>query len=202
MSIVDEKFQIRSNQPSVEYARWLQYRIDKIREDIEQKSITGGLKSYADEAIFDCECKIKEVSGLLYHCYDLYYLGELEELKIHCSETSIKSIERCFANPDKLTTDIYFQFADNYRIKDFNTLALSTSEIILDIGELSVITVFFFPIGYSASDLEFDSDDLRIASVNPEGVIIAVSAGKTTVTVRTKDGRHIVECLVSVVPDL
>lgn len=201
MQTIDKGFQIKSNRPSVEYARWLQYRIDRIEEDVKKKGIKGDLKQCADNLIHDFQNIIKEVSGFHYQCYDMYYLGKIENVKECCSPKTFDVIEYTFLNPDSRMSDIYMHFAEEYHVKNFNGLSLSETELVMDIGELKEIAFHFIPDGYFVKDMEFESSDFRIAIVNTKGIVRAVSEGQTTIIVKTKDGIYKTEFMVCVLPE-
>ena len=75
-------------------------------------------------------------------------------------------------------------------------VSISSFFIRLDVGEKESIDITY-PDGYSASDFTWTSSDKSVATVS-NGVVVAVGAGSTSVTAKSKDGKYVAVCAVYV----
>ena len=65
-------------------------------------------------------------------------------------------------------------------------------------GESAVVTVSFSPAGATNKAVTFESSDESVATVDEEGNVTGVKAGKATITVTTEDGGKTATCEVTV----
>jgi Bacterial surface proteins containing Ig-like domains len=64
----------------------------------------------------------------------------------------------------------------------------STEDMVLVVGQTGTMTVTITPEDATDKSVTWSSDDTAIATVDENGVITAVAAGTTTITVKTNDG--------------
>ena len=88
---------------------------------------------------------------------------------------------------------------DNSSKATANTLDIDTYFVNLGIGDTYKLSLEDIPEGYDKKDVEFVSDDNKIARVTGDGTITGASGGLTNIRVQTKDKKYSVECAVYVV---
>jgi len=71
-------------------------------------------------------------------------------------------------------------------------------ELSIQIGKSEKLDVTFNPVDYPEKELEWKSDDEKIATVDKNGKVSAKKIGKTTITATTKDGKKKATCKVTV----
>ena len=71
-------------------------------------------------------------------------------------------------------------------------------ELNIKIGSTEKLNVTFNPVDYPDKDVEWKSEDEKIATVDKNGKVTAKKIGKTTITVTTKDGKKSASCKVTV----
>lgn len=79
------------------------------------------------------------------------------------------------------------------------SITLNNSELILNIGDSDTLTATLQPEGTSGN-IEWNSSDSTVASVDGTGLVTAVSAGKTSITASIGDVSA--TCLVTVLPNM
>lgn len=77
-------------------------------------------------------------------------------------------------------------------------LTLDTSNLQMFKGELATIVATIEPYNASEKTITWTSSNKSVATVNPSGVITAVSTGETVITAVTKDGSFQRQCKVTV----
>ena len=77
-------------------------------------------------------------------------------------------------------------------------VSLSQSALNLNVGQSATLTAQLAPSNASNQKIEWSSSNEGVATVK-EGVVIALSAGKTTIGVRTSDGGFTASCTLTVV---
>ena len=77
-------------------------------------------------------------------------------------------------------------------------ISLSIEDLMLEIGDESVIEIASLPKGVKLKDLIWTSSDKNIVTVDKNGKIKALKAGKVTITVKTKDGKYKAKCTITV----
>ena len=81
------------------------------------------------------------------------------------------------------------------------TLDKQTLSILLDSGETKTLVATVAPADAADKRISWASSDESIATVNENGVVTAVAAGTTTITVTTIDGGYTATCEVTVVTE-
>ncbi len=79
------------------------------------------------------------------------------------------------------------------------SITLNNSELVLNIGDSDTLTATLQPEGTSGN-IEWNSSDSTVASVDGTGLVTAVSAGKTSITASVGDVSA--TCLVTVLPNM
>ena len=77
-------------------------------------------------------------------------------------------------------------------------VTLDNTTLTITVGGTSTLTANVAPNDATDKDVTWSSSDSSVATVNTNGVITAVAAGKATVTVTTKDGNKTATCVVTV----
>lgn len=77
---------------------------------------------------------------------------------------------------------------------------LSKTELTMTVGESVTLTYGIIPLDASIKDVSWESGSTTVATVSQSGQIDAISEGKTTITVKTKDGGKTASCTVTVKP--
>lgn len=90
---------------------------------------------------------------------------------------------------------------ENEGIDVGEVLVISDMKVILETGSTKAISVVQVPKGYELKDIVCKSSDSKIATIDNNGVIKAVSEGSTTVIVQTSDGKYTCACSVTVVSE-
>ncbi len=78
------------------------------------------------------------------------------------------------------------------------SITLVKSEIVMEIGEKVTLTATITPDNATDKSLTWSVDDTTIATVSESGEVTALSAGETTLTVKTTSGDKTASCLVKV----
>ena len=78
------------------------------------------------------------------------------------------------------------------------TIELESDSLSLTVGDKVTLKIKALPEGVKLEDLVFETSDGTILTVSEDGVISGLKAGKTTVTVKTKDGSYNTPCEVTV----
>ena len=79
------------------------------------------------------------------------------------------------------------------------SITLNNSELVLNIGDSDTLTATLQPEGTSGN-IEWNSSDSTVASVDGTGLVTAVSAGKTSITASLGDVSA--TCLVTILPNM
>lgn len=88
---------------------------------------------------------------------------------------------------------------ENDSILSSEYLDIDTYFVNLSIGENYTIKIKKIPVGYTQSDVVFESSDNNIIIVDSNGRISSVNSGSATVQVQTRDGKYKQECSVFVI---
>lgn len=75
------------------------------------------------------------------------------------------------------------------------------SSVKISEGDSSALTATVFPADAADKSVSFASADSTVATVDRNGVVKGISAGRTTVTVTTNDGNHKDNCVLEVMPE-
>ena len=96
-------------------------------------------------------------------------------------------------------TVYYRTFREKNPEQEPPSITLNTSELVLNIGDSDTLAATLQPEG-ADGNIEWNSSDSAVASVDDAGLVTAVSAGKTSVTATAGDVSA--ACLVTVLPDM
>lgn len=96
-------------------------------------------------------------------------------------------------------TVYYRTFREKNPEQEPPSITLNTSELVLNIGDSDTLTATLQPEGTSGN-IEWNSSDSTVASVDDAGLVTAVSAGKTSITATFGDVSA--TCLVTVLPNI
>jgi hypothetical protein len=87
-----------------------------------------------------------------------------------------------------------------YNSLPISELTLNRSVLVLEMGgEEVVLTASIKPDCVKEKPLIWESEDINIAAVSNEGVVIPIDIGLTTITVSTEDGIHKATCKIEVI---
>ncbi len=78
-------------------------------------------------------------------------------------------------------------------------VTLSSSKLTLERGQVKRLKATVFPSTAENKAVTWSSSNTRVATVDQQGRVTSVSPGKTTVTVKTKEGKFKAKCKVTVV---
>ncbi len=79
-----------------------------------------------------------------------------------------------------------------------NGIELDNKNIDLTVGEEKEIDIKSLPDGIKIEDLEFTSSDESIVTILENGKIKGLKTGSVTITIKSKDGKYSVNCIVTV----
>lgn len=96
-------------------------------------------------------------------------------------------------------TVYYRTFREKNPEQEPPSITLNTSELVLNIDDSDTLTATLQPEGTSGN-IEWNSSDSTVASVDDTGLVTAVSAGKTSITATFGDVSA--TCLVTVLPNM
>lgn len=96
-------------------------------------------------------------------------------------------------------TVYYRTFREKNPEQEPPSMTLNVSELVLNIGDSDTLTATLQPEG-ADGNIEWNSSDSAVASVDDNGLVTAISAGKTSVTATVGDVSA--TCLVTVLPDM
>jgi len=77
-------------------------------------------------------------------------------------------------------------------------VTLNKTELTLVSGETETLMVTIYPNDAMNKEVVWKSSNPAVATVNDNGLVTAITNGKTTITVTTQDGKKTAECFVSV----
>ena len=100
--------------------------------------------------------------------------------------------------PDPVTV-YYRTFSERNPEQKPSSITLNHSELVLNIGDSATLTATLQPEG-ADGNIEWNSSDSAVASVDDTGLVTAVSAGKASITATAGDVSA--TCLVTVLPDM
>ncbi|NTW72560.1 MAG: hypothetical protein HGA49_10025, partial [Eubacteriaceae bacterium] len=80
------------------------------------------------------------------------------------------------------------------------SISPDVAELTLAAGASSTLTAIILPLNASNKRVVWTSSDITIGTVTPKGIVTALKAGTTTITVRTLDGNKTDSLLVRVIP--
>lgn len=124
---------------------------------------------------------------------DLLKIGkDNSPVKFSIHLENFKPVPECTVNGEKTTEP-----ATEEATIPVGIFALEKSYISIDVGSSAKLGIESLPSGYSASDIIWESKNPDIASVDTNGNISANSAGSTSITVKTKDGKYSISCAVT-----
>ncbi len=96
-------------------------------------------------------------------------------------------------------TVYYRTFREKNPEQESPSMTMNTSELVLNIGDSDTLTATLQPEG-ADGNIEWNSNDSAVASVDDTGLVTAVSAGKASITATAGDVSA--TCLVTVLPDM
>jgi len=79
-------------------------------------------------------------------------------------------------------------------------ITLNKTKLSIYASEKEMLFANIFPSDATEQTLDWESGDISIAEVSDGGLVTAKSSGTTTITVKTRDGKHTASCSVSVSP--
>lgn len=82
--------------------------------------------------------------------------------------------------------------------KQASIFKVNSYNVKVAVGGSAKAEIIELPNGYNRSDIEFNSQNTEIATVNSNGDVTGVSTGSTVVTAQTKDGKYKVSWAVTV----
>lgn len=88
---------------------------------------------------------------------------------------------------------------ESLQVKD--QIGISSYSLLIEKGTAKTIEITALPKGYSLNDLQFQSKNTNIAMVSTSGIVKAVNAGSTIITISSKDGMYSIQCHVLVPSD-
>ena len=77
-------------------------------------------------------------------------------------------------------------------------IILNTSKLTLTVGDVKQISSKVAPENATERELVWSSSNKSVATVDKNGVVIGLKKGTTTITVKTKDGKMVAKCVVTV----
>lgn len=83
-----------------------------------------------------------------------------------------------------------------------NNIVLDSETLTLEIGDEHTLTVTVTPSDADDKTITWTSSNESVATVDRDGKVVAVGAGKASVTVTTADGELDATCAVTVVPEI
>lgn len=83
-------------------------------------------------------------------------------------------------------------------VKAVEGVTLNQASLELDIDQSEQLTATVTPSDATNKRLTWTSSQSDIATVSPDGLVKAIKAGKTEITVTTVDGSHVATCQVTV----
>ena len=81
---------------------------------------------------------------------------------------------------------------------DGEMIVLDSVMLTASTGENQRIVIKKIPEGYTPDDLQFQSGDEKVVTVDENGNFIGVSEGSTVITISTKDGKYKAYCAVTI----
>ncbi|MBR4774999.1 MAG: Ig domain-containing protein, partial [Bacteroidales bacterium] len=79
-----------------------------------------------------------------------------------------------------------------------SSITINQTQITLLINESTVLNATITPSDATNKNVSWSSSDVSVASVNQNGLVTAIKAGITTITVTTEDGNKTASCAVTV----
>ena len=118
--------------------------------------------------------------------------------KWQCHLTVPYGCEQAYMGADQWKEFFFISVADEIKVSD---IVLNFSEISLTEGEEVQLIAEIRPYDASDSSVIWTSGDAAVASVDSSGTVVALSAGRTTITVSAADGSGVyATCEVVVLP--
>ena len=77
-------------------------------------------------------------------------------------------------------------------------VSLNTDELEINVGGTSSLVATVLPINATNKGVSWNSTDPNVATVSDDGVVTAISAGETIITVTTSDGGYTDFCIIKV----
>ena len=86
----------------------------------------------------------------------------------------------------------------NAKIYPVSSVTLVKASVELTEGDVTILTATVNPSNASNKNVYWTSSDQAVATVDNNGKVTAIKAGKTTITVTTEDGGKTATCLVTI----
>lgn len=83
-------------------------------------------------------------------------------------------------------------------IAPVKSVAISPASLSLGVGDVTTVSAVFTPSNATNKKITWSSSNPSVATIDQNGVVTAVRAGNTTITVTTEDGHKTATCPVSV----
>lgn len=90
----------------------------------------------------------------------------------------------------------------DYNKIDVESVRLNASTVDIKLGETAILTTTITPGNATDQNITWSSDNADVATVDKNGVVTAVSAGRATITATTEDGGFTASCVVTVCSNL
>ncbi|MDE5618929.1 MAG: Ig-like domain-containing protein [Ruminococcus sp.] len=110
---------------------------------------------------------------------------------------NFEKVPECTVNGEKTT-----EAATEEATIPVGIFSLEKSYVSIDVGSSAKLAIESLPSGYSVNDIVWESSNPSVASVDANGNISANSAGTTSITVKTKDGKYSASCAVNAKSDI
>lgn len=118
-------------------------------------------------------------------------------LNLDCSSSLGSDFSTLKTHAKSFIDRLYQASIDPYEVTG---VSLDKTALTLYEGTSATLTVTVTPSTAANKNVIWSSSDAAVATVNPEGVVAAVSAGTAVITVTTVDGGFTAECTVTVTP--
>ncbi len=118
-------------------------------------------------------------------------------LEMHFEDgKKVSGCTRKYSNVEAVTTTTEAPTTEENKVASI--FKVNSYNVKVNVGGSAKAEIAELPNGYNSSDIEFNSQNTEIATVNSNGDVTGVSTGSTVVTAQTKDGKYKVSWAVTV----